>query len=101
MPILQEFLNKLLSNASDPTLTENAERVLVELVKFCTKTQNPDPIPEHQALLIAQEPLQLFVSILKALPPPATPTRFTPRSLAKHKEKEVTDPWLRVRKIVF
>lgn len=104
MPVLQEFLNKLLANASDPTLTENAERVLLELVKFCTKSPNPEPIPEHQALLIANEPLQLFVAILKAMPSPVTPTPLvasTPRSLTKHKEKEATDPWLRVRKTIF
>lgn len=104
MPVLQEFLAKLNSNSTDPTLIENAERVLLELVKFCTKSPNPDPIPEHQALLIANEPLQLFLSLLKALPPPVTPTPMvasTPRSLAKHKEKEIMDPWLRVRKILF
>ena len=105
MPILHEFLNKLSTTASsDPTLTENAERVLLELVKFCTKSPNPDPIPEHQALLIAHEPLQLFLAILKALPPPTTPIPVlasTPRTLAKHKEKEAADPWLRVRKTIF
>ena len=104
MPLLQEFLNKLSANVSDQALTDNAERVLLELVKFCTKSPSPDPIPEHQALLIATEPLQLLVSILKALPPPATATPLiasTPRTLAKHKEKEAADPLLRVRKTIF
>jgi hypothetical protein len=102
MPVLQEFLNKLSANATDATLIENAERVLLELVNFCTKSPNPDPIPEHQGLLIANEPLQVFVAILKALPPPVTiPLLATPRSLAKHKEKEAADPWLRIRKVIF
>lgn len=106
MPVLQDFLKSLSSHGADQQAqTENAEKVLGELVKFCTKTPNPDPIPENQALLIAQDPLQLYISILKALPKPTHPTPLvstsTPRSVPRHKEKDTSDPWMRVRKTIF
>lgn len=107
MPVLQDFLKSLSAHSSDQQAQiENVEKVLGELVKFCTKAPNPEPIPEHQALLIAQDPLQIYVSILKALPRPSTLTPAlstnTPRNLvARHKEKDTSDPWMRVRKSIF